>query len=155
MDIRFNEETSRVSCTTCAKVGVACVESFFIERIVVNLSDGSEILPVVLTEKECGEDASEVCGSCGLCRRRAAVSVASHVLDSRFTERGRSYDRSGPEERRYAKNRVRMLLDMLGLSEDPHGVTLDDVRLSEWGRAMREIQLAGAEDGGSSQVRGE
>jgi len=77
------------------------------------------------------------CGTCEQCRRRAAVAIADYVLRSRYGKRGRNYDKSGPEEQRYAQRRVRLLLAMTGLSD----LGADEAPLSEWGLAMRRLQL--------------
>jgi hypothetical protein len=71
------------------------------------------------------------------------VAIASYVLRKRFDERGRSYERSGPEERRYVANLVMKLLDIAGLSTDKQ-ISVESLRLSEWGQAMRGRQLSDA-----------
>jgi hypothetical protein len=70
------------------------------------------------------------------------VAIVSYVLRKRFDERGRSYERSGPEERRYVANLVKKMLDIAGLSTDSR-ISMTDIRLSEWGQAMRDRQLSG------------
>lgn len=83
------------------------------------------------------EGQPSACGTCINCQRRAAVAIADHVLRSRYTDRGRNYDKSGPEEQRYAQRRVRLLLAMAGLTD----IGTDEVQLASWGHAMRQIQL--------------
>ena len=77
------------------------------------------------------------CGTCQQCRERAAVAIADHVLRTRYAKRGRNYDKSGPEEQRYAQRRVRLFLAMTGLSD----VSTDESDLGDWGFAMRRLQL--------------
>jgi len=104
----------------------------------VNLSTPQ--LTFSLPRKEnCG---GQTCGECLDCRHRARVAIASYVLRKRFDERGRSYERSGPEERRYVAGLVMKMLDVAGLSLDTQ-ISLDAIRRSEWGRAMRDRQLTG------------
>jgi hypothetical protein len=75
-----------------------------------------------------------------VCRRRARVAIAAYVLRTRFEERGRSYENSGPEERRYVANLIKKMLDAAGLSAEG-SVTLESLRRSERGQAMRARQL--------------
>lgn len=98
-------------------------------------------------KENCGDQS---CGECLACRHRARVAIASYVLRKRFDERGRSYEKSGPEERRYVKNLVLRMLDAAGLSTDTQ-ISLDAIQRSEWGLAMRDRQLtAGRTDGSDS-----
>jgi hypothetical protein len=88
----------------------------------------------------CDLPARRACGTCDECRRRAAVSVAARVLRTRYDRRGRSYEKSGSEERKYAQTRTLLILDALGLAGEASPET-GTIRLSEWGEAMRRKQL--------------
>lgn len=80
------------------------------------------------------------CGSCESCRRQAAVAVASYVLKRRLEQR-KPYDPADVKERRYVERQVRMLLAMTGLGEESL-YPLEEMQLSEWGRAMRRKQAS-------------
>lgn len=106
----------------------------------MDLDDASDVLLLNYQRSECNIEERSACGQCATCVRRASVSVAAHVLDVRFTRRGRSYEHSGPEEHRYVRRRTLLLLDALGLAGDASPAD-EEVRRSEWGRQMRGRQL--------------
>lgn len=87
--------------------------------------------------KDCDAQA---CGECHTCRQSARLAITAYVLRTRFQERGRSYENSGAEERRYVRTTIMKMLDVAGLlDEEP--VDLDAIKRSEWGYEMRQRQL--------------
>lgn len=66
------------------------------------------------------------------------MAVAGYVAERRFSQRG-SYNRSDPRERNYVHRQVRMLLVMTGLAGEDT-LNTDELRRSDWGRAMRDRQ---------------
>lgn len=106
----------------------------------MNLDDASDALLLNYVRCECNLQERSACGSCATCYRRASITVAGHVRDGRYERRGRSYENSGPEERRYVQRRTLLMLDVLGLAGDA-APDEAEIRLSEWGRSMRDRQL--------------
>jgi hypothetical protein len=83
----------------------------------------------------------QACGECHTCRRAASLAIVSYVLRKRFEERGRTYENSGAEERQYIHTTILKMLDVAGLSSEKRFITLDEIKRSEWGYAMRQRQL--------------
>jgi hypothetical protein len=78
------------------------------------------------------------CGACEQCLRRATLNVTGHVVQRRFEQRG-TYDRSDPKERKYVHRQARLLLAMTGLGDESM-ISTEELRRSEWGKAMRARQ---------------
>jgi len=101
----------------------------------LNVPNVSFALP---REENCG---GQSCGECRTCRHAASLAIVSYVLRTRFEERGRSYEKSNAEERRYVHTTILKMLDVAGLSSEKRSITLDEIKRSEWGHAMRQRQL--------------
>lgn len=104
----------------------------------------------ILRDENCDGQA---CGECHTCRRAASLAIVSYVLRTRFEERGRTYENSGHEERQYIHTTILKMLDVAGLSSEKKFITLDEIKRSEWGHAMRQRQLRKAEQRSGEDIR--
>ena len=68
------------------------------------------------------------CGSCGVCKRRAGITVAAYAREQR---RSRRWGRDA-----YVRSQVKLLLAMTGVT-DEEDLDCEELRRSEWGAAMR------------------